>query len=261
MDSSIQSIEDAIFKHPLPLLKITDEKVRRTIDKYLPFSTGFEIECAWLQEEDEDKLEKIFRTIPDLIHVECTSGENRFRIPAGLVGLVCLYRLSLLFKEHFHLTASGIHYHVDMTEWYIEAETVGGKEFIALNEKWILEELDTWGYTGTYNFRNVDRFQGNRQWVRFKSTTKTCEIRIGEMSFDYEVLAKRIIHANKIVRRLKGELFKFKESKKLVLLKRQLEELEGEEKQEEALPSQDQMNQFIKNRQIQVTHGRKPNPQ
>lgn len=258
MDNSIQSIEDAIFKHPLPLLQITDEKVRRTIDKYLPFSTGFEIECAWLDERNSPRVRDAahsFSNIPDIMEVQCDDGEKRFRIPPGLTGLICLYRICEKLKEHCHFTASGTHYHIDMTSWYDDFESIGQEDFLNLNREWFLKELDTWEYTGTYNGRGMPG-----GWVRFQGGFKTCEIRIGEMSFDYEILAKRIIHANKLVRRLKGEFFKFKESKRLVLLKKELEELEGKEKGE-VLPPQDELNQFIKNRQIQVTHGRKPNSQ
>lgn len=252
--NEVQSIEDAIYKHPLSLLQITDEKVRRTIDKYLPFSTGFEIECRWIEGLDQEFLRNKFNEIPSLMDIDITDDEQRFRIPPGLNGLICLYNISEKLRQFGHITNSGIHYHVDMTDWYFTA-VEGGPEFIQHNEEWILKELDTWNYTGSYNPRAVDRFYGGRKWVRFKQETRTCEIRIGEMTFDYQILVKRIIHANKIVRRLKGELFKFKESIRLIRLEKQLKVLEEEEKKD-IIPEQEQLNSLVKKRNISI-YGRR----
>ena len=78
-------------------------------------------------------------------------------------------------------------------------------DFINNNSDYILTELDKWKYKGTYNPRKCV-FSSSRNWVRFKDTLKTMEIRIGEMTFDYELLFERIRHCNEIVKTLKDKL-------------------------------------------------------
>ena len=63
--------------------------------------------------------------------------------------------------------------------------------------KFMLSELDTWGYKGTYNSRNVSKHCGHC-WIRFQDSFKTMECRIGEMTFHYYLLLQRILHLQSI---------------------------------------------------------------
>ena len=165
---------------------------------YLPYSTGFEIECNMKPGYRTD----VFTNIPNIMEADVNGYEQRFRIPEGLEGLKCLFEISVNLKEQALFNPdSGIHYHIDFTDVY----KYFNKEFVAKHKEWILNELDSWNYQGTYNKRNIE-FSLSHNWVRFQETFKTMEFRLGEMTFDYELLFKRITHANAIVRQLKEEL-------------------------------------------------------
>lgn len=189
-------IREAIYSNPLVLLSITDLDIIDEINSYLPYSTGFEIECNY------GPLYKVenFRAIPDIMDVQNDSGEQRYRIPTGLRGLVCLYNICEQLKLNSELNyGSGIHYHLNLSDCFSKITDNHIKE----NSDWILEELDTWGYPGQYNSRECSR---QRCWCKYSDEHQTMEIRVGEMSFDYEVLVKRIIHGNEIIKRLKNNL-------------------------------------------------------
>lgn len=165
---------------------------------YLPYSTGFEIECNMKPGYRAD----VFTNIPNIMEADVNGYEQRFRIPEGLEGLKCLFEISSNLKEQALFNPdSGIHYHIDCTDVYKYFTT----EFVAKHKEWMLTELDSWNYQGKYNKRNIE-FSFSHNWVRFQETFKTMEFRLGEMTFDYELLFKRITHANAIVRRLKEEL-------------------------------------------------------
>jgi hypothetical protein len=173
-----------------------NDEVDRVANGLLPYSTGFEIECDL---KNGHTIEP-FTTIDNIIEARGHHGEIRFRIPPGYKGLCCLYDISLLLPEHALLNyGSGIHYHIDATTWFENLDD----EIVNVNKHWILNELDSWEYKGTYNSRDV-KFA--RCWVRLHGHYHTVEIRIGEMTFDYSLLFKRIVHANDIVRRFKKQV-------------------------------------------------------
>jgi hypothetical protein len=175
-----------------PLLLITHYKEhQKTIDSYLPYSIGIEIECS----RKDNYMVEFFQKIPYMMEVNSDSGESRFRIPNGLRGLICLYLLSLTCKQQLELNPdSGIHYHCDLTDCYSKFK----KEMTPSHNEYILSELDKWDYKGTYNPRKVVG-ECYASWARFQDTFKTIEIRIGEMTFEYELLLKRILHITEIV--------------------------------------------------------------
>jgi hypothetical protein len=181
-------ILNSIYSNPLALMAVEDPDTIARINSYLPFSTGFEIECNQLPSFDVTD----FESIPYIMAVNCDSWEQRFRIPPGIKGFICLYSICEKLKTNSSLNlSSGIHYHIDMSDV--------GNEFIfkPARKKHILEELDSWKYQGNYNDRRFSSSKGN--WVRFPTYNNSVEIRIGEMSFDYRVLVKRIIHCNKLI--------------------------------------------------------------
>lgn len=207
-------IEEGVYTSPLSLLSIKDNNIINTINNYLPYSIGIEIECMKSSAFNLDK----FLNIPDIIDVNIDNNEQRFRIPNGLSGLICLYNICDELKTNSELNPdSGHHYHVDMTNTY----HLLSKDFISNNEEWILKELDSWEYKGTYNSRTIE-FNNCHHWVRFQSDFKTAEFRIGNMTFDYEIIVKRLIHACSIIKRLNNQLI---EKENIIYIKPNFEQL------------------------------------
>lgn len=207
MNSIDSIIEECVYNTPLVLLSLIkkDSSLIDKINSYLPFSTGFEIECNMLESYDHDA----FKKIPNILDVQVDTDEQRYRIPRGINGMICLYNICNQLKTHSSLNPlSGIHYHVDMSDCFkslipstFVEESMKEPNFLNANQ-WILDELDKWNYKGTYNRRSL-KIDTRNGWINFQSGFMTCEIRIGEMSFDYKLLIKRIIDANRIVSMLR----------------------------------------------------------
>jgi hypothetical protein len=178
-------LKELVLTNPLVLLSIQDENSINFLNFMLPFSVGFEIECY----QKETFNIKDFEQIPDIMEVNCDSYEQRFRIPPGLPGIICLYNISqALIKNSMLNFGSGIHYHVDLGKNYQKILEECSKVQTAF--AWIEEELEQWNYKGRYNLKGVN-------WVRLNSLG-TMEFRVGEMTFDYKILIKRILHATEL---------------------------------------------------------------
>lgn len=186
-------VREVVYNTPLVLLSFNTKDDIQKANNFLPYSTGFEIEC----DKGELYNEINFTSIPNILTVNNDSGEQRYRIPNGIIGLICLYNISVQLKLNSKLTDSGIHYHVDCSDSNMSLI----KEELEKNKTSLLNELSTWEYKGSYNKRDIG-YKGN--WIAIRS--QTLEFRIGEMTFDYQVLVKRIIHANDIVRRIKRSI-------------------------------------------------------
>jgi len=207
---SKKELEEIVYTSPLVLLGIKDKSIINTANEYLPYSTGFEIECD--KKETYDEL--VFKNIPNIIWDSTQSNyEQRYRIPNGVNGLICLYNICYHLGNNSLLNMeSGIHYHIDCTDVkYTELSDALQRDNNFGEE--ILTELDSWDYRGTYNKRKISIgiFTGYN-WIRYNGEHHTLEFRIGNMSFDYGVLVKQIIHANNIVRRWKNKIVGFDDS-------------------------------------------------
>lgn len=186
-----------LFKNPLYLT----EHYNQQAEIYLPRMTGIEIECSILDYkkgiEEIDKIEGILEN-------KSSQSELRFKLDIGLIGLKALYLLCESLKRYFQLSSSGIHLHIDFPEVELITE-----ETLPLFKDDVLKELDTWNYQGTYNSRAFRLHKGG--WIGVRTELKTLEIRICEMTFDYEKLVKRIVHAHFIgnfIRRTLADLGK-----------------------------------------------------
>lgn len=188
------SIKEVLSKIPIGL-DINNEDSKKAGEFLLPYSIGIEVEC---NQKDTFNLND-FTSIPYIMEVDADRDEQRFRIPSGIKGLHCLYNISLALRKNSELNPlSGIHYHVDFTDVFEKLT----KEHLNHNQDWILKELDTWQYAGSYNSRRIS-FKANHTWIRTQKDFKTLECRIGEMTFDYQLLFKRITHLSDIMRKLK----------------------------------------------------------
>lgn len=194
MSKASEKLKECVYHAPLVLLSLKKRELIEEANAYLPYTTGFEIECNKLENFDDND----FLTIPDIKYVQTDNCEQRYQVPNGIRGLVCLYNICEQLKISSELNfGAGIHYHIDMRDCYGE---INNSKFLEINKDWLLETLDTWEYTGTYNKRLVGQAGGI--WFR-TNDVQTIEIRVGEMSFDYEVLVKRIVHANQIATKLR----------------------------------------------------------
>lgn len=186
-------IGEMLNTNPLSLLAIKDEQVIDKLNSLIPYSSAFEIECDKSEEYNED----CFKNIPDIMAVQNDICEQRYRIPNGLRGIICLYNISYQLKLNSLLNPlSSIHYHVDCTGCYREISQLISNDD---NIKYILSELDTWleGEQATG--------RGIQTWFR-PNPLQTIEFRLGEMTFDYRRMLKRIMHCNAMVKKFKDEL-------------------------------------------------------
>lgn len=190
--NKLMVLEECVYNTPLALLELKDKDSIDYVNNLLPYSVGIEIECH----RGPDYNIKFFEDIPNIMDVVVDGGEQRYRIPKGIDGMVCLYRLCILLKEYSLMTDSGHHYHIDLEE-------INGinNTFLEKHSSWILKELEKWKYSGTYNKKRIGG------WIR-RSHFPTLEFRIGNMTFEYDVIIKRLIHASDIVRRLKLDYIK-----------------------------------------------------
>ncbi len=183
-------LKEAILKDPNIIQD--EENVKELALDLIPYSTGFEIECLVSETAPFQNLEL-------MDYSYSSDGEIRFRIQNGLKGFLQLKQISDTLLEYGNLNPnSGIHYHIDFTDkWDVDLI----RRTIPSCSSWILEELDTWEYKGTYNSREIS-INNYSTWVKFNNL-HTMEFRLGNMTFDYDILATRIIHCNDIARRFK----------------------------------------------------------
>lgn len=200
MENAYKVLRDMIRFCPLALITVKDSKLIAIAKAYLPSDTGIEVECSWKDEviEKADYSERnIVCNIPYLKEHSHDTYEKRFRIPPGIEGMICLYYISEWLKENCMFNEeSGNHYHVDTGKFYSHQYSIPYEE-----HKWILLSLDKWGYKGKYNSRGVSGSKST--WLTERQTKNTFEFRLGEMTFDYELLIKRIVNCQNIVMKLR----------------------------------------------------------
>lgn len=190
IDNYLNMVEECIYTNPLPLLKITNETVIKHINNYLPYSHGMEFECVQKKTYNVEE----FKKIPNILDVNVDSSEQRYRIPAGLKGMICLYNISECLKQNSIVDLdSSNHYHTDFTD-IINYKNLATTE----NKEWIIEELKKWETAKDYTYCN--------NWIRFFNSLGTLEIRIGEPTFEYSVIIKRLIQCDNIARKIKSQI-------------------------------------------------------
>lgn len=197
---------DILYNNPLALLAIKDKQVIQQFNELIPYSTAFEIECNIVDAEEytyesNQKIalhNEIFKSIPDIMSVNNDIGEQRYRIPSGIRGIICVYNIANKLKIHSLLNpSSGIHYHVDCTDCFNNIYDLFYSDLS--HTKYILDELDTWLEGDTATNRGIG------SWFKFNSL-QTIEFRMGEMTFEYRKLIQRIIHCNAMVKKFKDML-------------------------------------------------------
>lgn len=197
MEDIATKIKQYLYSNPNLLLSLPyGEAVGR---KFLPYSLGFEFEC---HQSDIYKT-KIFQDIPNIMEVSVDGSEQRYRIPPGLNGLICLFDISNNLKQYSLLNSkSGIHIHVDFTDSF----HLITNSFIQEIEEWLLSELDKYGELPEgYNKRGVEmNRKGN--WVNVTSKFKTFEFRVFQQTFEYAQLLEYAIHLCELAIEIKTKL-------------------------------------------------------
>lgn len=192
---SKEVLRGLVSTNPLALLLLRNKEDIDYVNDLLPYSIGFEIECGNIERADFSEFHKI----PFIIDVDCDEYEKRFRIPSGINGILCLYFISLNAKIYLTLNmGSGMHYHCDFSDI---SNNILFSKIIVIPElqEYVLKELESWDYKGTYNTK---KFGG---WFRCNSLD-TIEYRVGEMTFDYNIWIKRILHVTQLSQYIRDTL-------------------------------------------------------
>jgi hypothetical protein len=204
MKQAYKILRGCVFHNPLGI-SCLPPKLQGIAANYLNRSVGLEVECEMLNEDSmyliayqKDRVELEHR----LVHMNTGHCEQKFRIGVGEKGLVDLYHVSEFLKKWYGLNiSSGIHYHVDCTSNYrqIRFNMLSNPEI----EKMMLKELKTWDYTGHFNRPEIVG-TGHKEhvWACLRERFNTIEYRIGEMTFEYSLLIKRVLHAVSITNRV-----------------------------------------------------------
>lgn len=212
MHRGYSSVRDMVKTCPLPLLRLKDKALIDYANSLFPTSVGIEIETL-ISDQNLSFL------IPDLLVnqgiLSCDysrlENELKVRLTSGIQGLIGLYEVSTLLKKYANFNkASGIHYHIDIScnsnksliqDLFYSSQ---GEEI----KRKTLSRLISWNYTGTYNSPRISEVK--QSWIRIHPCYTTLEFRIGEMTFDYTRLVKRITEAQKITKFLLHKALKNK---------------------------------------------------
>lgn len=200
--------KDYVFTNPLLLDTITDKKVLDIVDNMMPREVGIEIECdinySYPEIYDANSHARMFRRIPGLLAIDNDGGEQRYRISSGIEGMKALYEICKLLKLYSKINnGSGIHYHIDFRDRYRllsdQLDKLGDHGCRLYSLQWMIDRVKHWRYKGSYNPMYVSTA---KKGIRLHSGNSTIEFRTGEMTFDYEVMIKRIISAQSVVKTL-----------------------------------------------------------
>ena len=214
-----------------PLLKEKTTEIDIATKELWLYQVGMEVECdSNLNFNNDD-----FKNIENIIEVNNDDYEKRFRIPIGIEGFKCLFNICEMLKKNCIKTQSGIHYHIDFTDVFEFIDIA----FIEKRKEFILKELDKWKTEYNYGSRDVSYVF---TWVRIQPQLKTFEFRIGEMSFDYKLIIKRILHLQEICKTVKQDILLHKVETELERIK--------ENQVKYNLTPNDKIKQVIKNRKI-----------
>lgn len=176
------------------------------VEELLPFTIGFEIEGFLGSNFNIEE----FKSIIDIKDVSFDSEEQRFRIGKSIKGLKTLLIITNKLKLYcLENKGSGIHYHLD---FYNYDKFYNNTNLLENYKSFILSELENWNYSGSFNNRNFTI--GGHSWARLNNSFKTIEFRIGEMTFDYFLILKRILHLSCIVKKI-NEDFELEQEKEL----------------------------------------------
>lgn len=230
MEDRAKKIKELLYSNPNLLLSLPlGEAVGR---KCLPFSLGFEFECH--QGENYDL--GVFKSIPNIMAVSVGGTEQRYRIPSGLKGLICLFDIANNMKIYSLLNEqSGIHIHVNFTD----CDKPVTDSFLEEISPWLLSELDQYDeHPDGYNKRKIGRTKCN--WVKACTGYGTWEFRVFRQTFEYSRLLDYAIHLSELAVEIKTRLgmeFFAERDPEITKLQKLLKNLKNEELEKYDQPS------------------------
>ena len=210
-------VKGLVMTNPLPLMSedrldyakgITDNLVRY-INSIFTRDIGIEIEAILKDEYSIFDFHEAWNNANLVCSENSDSDEIRIRLNFYNNSISkCLIDLYLgleIIKKYYKLNIlSGIHYHVDCPEIFLNCNLYGYFNTVSDQHKWVFKALSSWNYDEVKgsNARQISIDKWSQ--VRIHRCYKTLEYRIGEMTFDYSLILKRIVHVtnitNKIVR-------------------------------------------------------------
>jgi hypothetical protein len=187
---------DMAASYPLVLLRIP--KFEKVINRMFPYNFAMEIETHQNLTETDFLLElNKLGGYPSFVQLDFDYMEQRFSFRGTpIINLINLYLVCEILTKHYQLNMqSGIHYHIAYDDRPLKGVGILNKNQKLIDK--VLKRLDSWGYEGKYNERGVNLlFKG--KWLCRRSSFKTFEFRIGEMTFDYQLIFKRIKECQQI---------------------------------------------------------------
>jgi hypothetical protein len=205
---------------------VTEKELNDICLEIMPFSIGLEVEAFFSADGYSDskrvrcEIEKLLNGLAVdkiIMAYRCHTSETSVRFHKGLKGLQGIQEFSKILMEYYLWNnLAGTHFHVDFTdcpesvklgkgynkspyfeafkEYDIEVESEDNKSNIVSKtvENFILEELDLWEYSGTYNQRVFLPFKGG--WCCYRQYVETMEVRCGNMFFTYHDLIEKVNH-------------------------------------------------------------------
>jgi hypothetical protein len=201
MRKGYSNIRTVVKDCPYTLNIIRDKKLLRTADLMLPRTTGIEIEC---RTEDTYALENELKTVKGITTANVSYSEVDFSFVAGHKGFIALYNALELIKKHCNINpASGIHYHIGVNDLKLSNILNYFSITYTRNLDWVLTKLESWGYKGNFNKKEVSF---NKQWVKLHSDYDTIEYRIGGMTFDYKKIIAKVLHAQQLTTKMEDDI-------------------------------------------------------
>lgn len=210
-------VKGLVMTNPLPLMSedrlgyskgITDNLVRY-INSIFTRDIGIEIEAILKSNYTIVDFHEAWNNANLVCSEDSDADEIRIRLNFYDNSISrCLIDLYLgleIIKEYYKLNIlSGIHYHVDCPTIFLTPNIAYDSNIVSNQHEWVFKALSSWNYNEAKggNARYISILKWSQ--VRIHRVYKTLEYRIGEMTFDYSVILKRIVHitniTNKIVR-------------------------------------------------------------
>lgn len=210
-------VKGLVMTNPLPLMSedrlvyskgITDNLIRY-INSIFTRDIGIEIEAILKSNYSIDDFHEAWNNA----NLACSedSDDDEIRIRLNFYNnsisrcLIDLYLGLEIIKKYYKLNMrSGIHYHVDCPTIFLNSDIRYDANIVSNQHEWVFKALSSWNYNEVKggNARQISVCKWSQ--VRIHTHHKTLEYRIGEMTFDYSLILKRIVHVtnitNKIVR-------------------------------------------------------------
>jgi hypothetical protein len=237
MQKGYKVMRDVLYNNP-SLLPFLPEKQKNIIENvFVPYDWAIEIETSYKHSSGYYNLKESFKDIDGVMDIRVGDDETAIRFEKGIKGLLALEKVVVILKNNYYFnTGSGIHYNVNLKQYKNRYDLNKIIKSNVLSE--IYQSLKSWKYEGTYNkfgivgindrqgkydavnkelddcysFAQIAFRDGSLVDMKFVNNTVKIgkafhlpprfEVRIGEMSFDYSLIVKRVLSSQAYVRKI-----------------------------------------------------------